>query len=410
MRAISKSKPVVLYLARNLVVGGAERVVINVANHAQTVSPVVALLERSGGLLGELRPDVPCLSRVDPARATSRFATIGADIPGESFARLALECLWLKDVVTQTGARLVSSFLMRAHVVALVTKIALLPRLPLVLNIHEHMTESAPFLYPRARDRVLMRWITRHLFPRADRVIVVAEELERDLVTQFGVPAKMIDVVLNGHDIARLRAAAAEPLEPPWMRQRGSAGRASTESHTVVAVGRLVHLKGYDLLMHALVKLRQTRDVRLILVGDGEQRAELERLATQLGLHDIVMFAGEQENPWRFVARADLVALTSRTEAFPSVLVEAMALGVPVLATASSAGVRECLRDGACGLIVPAGDIDAIAAGIDRLLGNAELRASLVAEGLARAASFDLLTAQRRYESVLTEVIDSRST
>lgn len=371
---------------------------------------MLALLERKGGLLRELRPEVPCYYRTDSARLSSRLAKIVSDIPGESYVRLALECLWLKDVVTRTDARLVSSFLMRAHLVALVTKIALLPRLPVVLNIHEHMTESAPFLYPLARDRFLMRRITRHLFPRANRIVVVAQALERDLVTRYGVPASMIDVVLNGHDLTRIRAAAAEPVEAHWALPQRQPGGASAESRTIVAVGRLVHLKGYDLLIRAVAKVRGKRDVRLMLIGEGEERAELERLVSELGLKDTVVFCGHQDNPWRFAARADVLALTSRTEAFPSVLVEAMALGVPILATACSAGVAECLLDGACGLIVPTGDVDAIAAGLERLLDDAELRATVAAKGLARAASLGLSTLQRRYESVLTDVIESRST
>lgn len=384
--------------------------VVNLANHAETVSPMLALLERKGGLLRELRPEVPCYYRTDSARLSSRLAKIVSDIPGESYVRLALECLWLKDVVTRTDARLVSSFLMRAHLVALVTKIALLPGLPVVLNIHEHMTESAPFLYPLARDRFLMRRITRHLFPRANRIVVVAQALERDLVTRYGVPASMIDVVLNGHDLTRIRAAAAEPLEAHWALQQRQPGEASAESRTIVAIGRLVHLKGYDLLIRAVAKVRGKRDVRLMLIGEGEERAELGRLVSELGLTDTVMFCGHQENPWRFAARADVLALTSRTEAFPSVLVEAMALGVPILATACSAGVAECLQNGACGLIVPTGDVDAIAAGLERLLDDAELRATVAAKGLARAASLGLTTMQRRYESVLTDVIESRRT
>ena len=90
--------------------------------------------------------------------------------------------------------------------------------------------------------------------------------------------------------------------------------------------------------------------------------------------------------------------------------VEAMALGVPVLATDCSGGVRELLRDGACGLIVPPEDVDAITHGLDRLLGDSALRASLVAAGRERVRDFDLQDVQRRYESILTDVMASRAT
>ena len=395
------ARPVALYLTRNLVVGGAERVFLNYVNHAATVSPVVALLERTGGLVGELSADVPCFARVD-ANA-ERAPALDTAPPAESVARLALECLWLDRLITRTGAAAVSSFLMRAHVVALMTRIMLRRRIPLVLNIHEHMTGTARFFYPRAYDRALMRWIARHLFPRADRIVVVAEELKRDLVASFGIPASMIDVIHNPVDITSIRAAAAEPLDA---RPPAPSGR-----RTIVTAGRLVHLKGHDLLLRAVAMLRPAHDVEVVILGGGDGRAALERLATELGLQDVVSFVGEQLNPWRFIGRADVLALTSRTEAFPCVLTEAMALGVPVLATDCPGGVRECLlHDSApCGLIVPPEDPRAIASGLDRLLRDAALRATLVARGLERVARFDLPVARDRYESMLTGAIASRS-
>lgn len=405
MRAMRNDNPVALYLARNLVVGGAERVVVNLANDARTVSPAIALLERSGGLLSELRPDVPCYARTTRERPPSDTIVTESRVPGASFARLALECRWLRHVVDETGAQVVSSFLMRSHIVALLTKMLLAPRLRVVVNIHEHLSESAEYFYPRAADRSLMRWAARHLFPRADRIVVVARELERDLVANFDVPPGLIEVAYNGHDLAAIRTSARTPVElcwPPSTTDRVGATR------IIIAVGRLVHLKGHDLLLRALAKLRATWDARLVLVGDGEDRESLERLATHLGVRDAVLFAGQQLDPWRWMARANAVALTSRTEAFPSVLVEAMAVGVPILATDSSAGVRECLLDGACGLIVPTNDAGAIAAGLDRLFRESDLRASLVAAASARAEAFDLAPAQQAYERILTGVIASR--
>jgi glycosyltransferase involved in cell wall biosynthesis len=391
------NRPTVVYLTRNLAVGGAERVYLNYVHHARTVSPVVALLERRGGLVAELDPNIPWDARRAPPEGAA-----AEEIPGETFARLLSECRWLRRVVLTSEADVVSSFLMRAHIVALLTKILMLPRLPVVLNIHEHMSESAEFLYPKRRDRVMMRWVTRHLFPRADRIVVVAQELERDLVENFGVPAELIEVVHNPLDAKRIRARAAEPLDDRWISRAGQ--------NTIVAVGRLVPLKGYDLLIRAIAELRAKLDVRLILVGDGDGRPALEALVHELKLEDVVSFAGQQDNPWRFMARADVLALTSRTEASPCVLAEAMLLGVPVLATDCTRGIRELLDDGRAGVIVPPNDPSAIARGLDRLLGDVHLRGQLVVAGKKRAQAFDMKTVEQRYESILAGVIASRAT
>jgi glycosyltransferase involved in cell wall biosynthesis len=372
----TERRPVALYFTRNLIVGGAERVVVTLANNAHAVTPVVALLERRGGLLDELT--VTC------------FAADRGRLPGR---RLIAECLWLRDVVRQTRADIVCSFLMRAHVVALLTRMLLAPHMRLVLNIHEHMSDSAEFLYPRAHDRALMRWITRHLFPRADRIVVVAEVLKRDLVETFGVPPAMIDVVHNPLDVARIRAAAAEPVE---------------SVHQVVAVGRLVPLKGYDILLRATAKLRAKHAIRVVIVGEGEARASLVQLAESLGLEGVVSFAGEQANPWKYIAHGEVLALPSRTEAFPTVLGEAMALGVPVVAT-DVGGAREALLDGRCGVLVPPNDVDAFAAGLNELLCDPALRAKLATEGRRRVEAFDVDAAVARYESLLARVIDDRT-
>src|SRR5581483_2061046 len=118
-----------------------------------------------------------------------------------------------------------------------------------VLNIHEHVSESARYFYPSRADRAIMRWVVSNLFPRADRIVVVANELKRDLVERFSVPAELIDVVYNGHDLARIRERGTVDVEHPWFDSRRRPG-----TYVIVGVGRLVYLKGYDLLLHALAK------------------------------------------------------------------------------------------------------------------------------------------------------------
>lgn len=399
MPVSTSDRPAALFLTRNLRTGGAERVFVNLVNNARTITPSVALLDRHGGLLRALKPDVPVFARVDRTGPRTKASTLGEKIPGETFLRMVRECLWLRDTILETRAAVVSSFLMRAHIVALFTKVLFLPRIPLVLNVHEHPSGSADYLYPFARDRAMMRWITRNFFKRADRIVVVADDVRRDLIDSFDIPSKLIEVAYNGIDLDAVRAGAARPSKV-----------ASTGGQTIVAVGRLVHLKGYDLLIRALAELRKTRDARLVLVGDGDYRGELERLVSDLDLTAGVSFAGWQDNPWSILGQADALALTSRTEAFPCVLTEAMALGVPVLATNCSGGVEESLLGGEAGKLVPSGDVGAIARGLEQLLGDDALRARYIAAGRQRAESFDLASTQRRYESVLGEVIAARAT
>ncbi len=391
------SPPPVAFLARNLVLGGAERAFLNLVNHAERVSPEVVLLRRRGGLLGELSPLV-AMKPLDGSTLGGRLSIDRLEEwPLGSSAQLMLEVHRLARVIDTSGARVVSSFLMRAHVVALLTKLLLRPHLHVVINIHEQMSESARYLYPNLRDRIAMRWITRHLFRRADRIIVVAKELRRDLTDNFALPPASIETIYNPVDLARIRRLSAVP-GPNLFGDQDSAP-------TICAVGRLVPLKGYDLLLRALAELRKKLPARLVIVGDGPSRPELQSLTNELGLAPFVHFTGWDGNPWRHLVRADVLALSSRTEAFPSVISEAFALGVPVVASECSAGVRECVDDGRAALLVPPESPTALAQALERVLVDGVLRRTLAQAGERFAETFDLPITVRRYEDVLLDVL-----
>ena len=173
----------------------------------------------------------------------------------------------------------------------------------------------------------------------------------------------------------------------------------------VISVGRLVYYKGFDVLIRAMAAVRG----KLLIVGDGPLRGELQSLAAQLGVTDQVVFAGEINNAGvtPYYHAADLFALASvaRSEAFGIVQIEAMAAGLPVVNTSLDSGVPFVSLDGQTGLTVPPGDPRALAAAINRLLDDPGLRQSLGQAGVRRARQeFSLDTMLHRtlklYESV----------
>ncbi len=391
--------PNVALLARNLVIGGAERTFLNLTNYARRVSPIPILLRRRGGLLGEMSSNLE-LHSLDADLAGLISAEVLEGMPGGSTAQLMLECRRLTRLLDAYEVPLVTSFLMRSHIVALLVKMLFRPKLKVVINIHEHTSESARYLYPTRRDLALARWITRSLFPRADRIVVVADELRRDLVENFGISPALVQTAHNPVDLDRIRRMGSST---PALEMHDEDPRP-----TICAVGRLVYLKGYDLLLHAVAELRKTLPVRLLIVGDGEERGELESLTARLGLQQDVRFVGWQSNPWAYMARADVVAVSSRTEAFPCVLTEAMALGVPTVAAECSAGIRDCLDGGSAGLLVPPDDPPAFARALHRVLTDRALAASFGASGRNRVAAFHLPDAVDAYESILLDVLADR--
>ena len=138
-------------------------------------------------------------------------------------------------------------------------------------------------------------------------------------------------------------------------------GHTQNGSRLLVAAGRLVPQKDYPTMLRALKIIRQRHDARLMILGEGEQRPRLEGLVKELGLESYVSMPGIVKNPYAYMARADLFVMSSAWEALPTVLIEALALGAPVVSTDCVNGPREILQDGRYGALVPVGDVSALA-------------------------------------------------
>ena len=203
--------------------------------------------------------------------------------------------------------------------------------------------------------------------------------------------AGKIVVVPNPIDIQTVRAKAAEPLADPWP--------IAQERRVLVSVGRLVKLKGLDSLIRSMPLL--DANVSLAIVGNGPERSSLEGLAEDCGVRNRVHFLGLQPNPWQFMAQADIFVLPSLTEGLPRVIGEAMALGLPIVASDCSPSLGEYLGEEEAGLIVHPGDPSALAAAITRLLDDGAMRRQLGQRGLSRIATFDLARSVEALEEAI---------
>src|SRR5580704_6437531 len=195
-------------------------------------------------------------------------------------------------------------------------------------------------------------------------------------------------VIPYGIDTAQFEQCAPEAVRS--VRERYG-------KRLIVSVGRLVYYRGFDVLIRAMASVR----AKLVIVGDGPLRSELQSLAARLGVTDKVVFAGEINNAgvMPYYHAADLFALASvaRSEAFGIVQIEAMAAGLPVVNTGLDSGVPFVSLDGQTGLTVPPGDPEALAAAMNRLLDDDALRQSLGQAGVRRARQeFSLDTMLRR--------------
>ncbi len=222
-------------------------------------------------------------------------------------------------------------------------------------------------------------------------VVAITEGVKQDLARNFGVPPEKILVINNPIDVDTIKARSLEGTEP----QSGHGER------LVVSMGRLAKLKGFDSLIRAFAEVSKEIDCHLLIIGEGEERESLQKLIEERQLGKRVRLVGYQENPWWLMAQADVFVLASRIEGLPNAVAEALALGLPVVATDCSSGVREYLANGQYGVLVKPDDERALAAELKRVLVDEKLRQSLSAKALERAKAFDLPAIVAKYESAL---------
>jgi glycosyltransferase involved in cell wall biosynthesis len=200
-----------------------------------------------------------------------------------------------------------------------------------------------------------------------------------------------MQIVHNPVDLDRIASAIREPIDP------GLEGRWTHPA--IVAAGRLAEAKNYPLLIDAVAMLREKVPARLFILGTGELETSIRQHIAERRLEDAVVLCGFQSNPWKYIARADVFALSSHYEGFGNVLVEAMACGVAVVATLSP-GTREIVSIGTDGLLVDRHEPAALASALERILTDDGLRRRLADGARSSAQRFALPAIAARYDSV----------
>lgn len=257
-------------------------------------------------------------------------------------------------------------------------------RVPVAIGVNVHVSRAA-----QSRRRPLLRRLVRRHYPRADAIIAVSASVARDLAEVTGLPLDRITTIHNPVAAADIERQAQAELDHPWL--------VAGAPPVVLGVGKLKPQKDFATLVQAFARARATRPARLMILGEGEERERLLRLAQRLGVADSVALPGFVSNPFPYMARAAVFVLSSAWEGFSNVLTEALACGCPVVSTNCPGGSAEILDDGAYGPLVPVGDVDALARAVLDVLDRPPDRDAL----RARARSFSVERAAEQYLQVL---------
>lgn len=245
------------------------------------------------------------------------------------------------------------------------------------------------------------RWANVLTYPRNDYVFAVSDEVRAsmrypEVLSWRRMPSA--ETLYHGIDPASVAR---------WTHQNGVRHELGIPAGAPI-VGTVANFKSHkrlDVLLRVADRVRRERpEVRFVIVGQGPLETEIRQLARSLGLEDTVIFTGFREDAPRIASAFDIFALSSEHEGLPIALVEALALGRPVVVTAVG-GIPEVVEDGLQGYVVPAGDVAAFTDRVVRLIDDHALRSAMGAEGRIRAQAFDIRRTVRRMEQVYEELL-----
>ncbi len=382
----------VLFTVGSLGGGGAERRLIELLRQLdrRRVTPILYLMERQGPLLAEVPADVPIIAWRSPAiRRSLAWRAGGYFWPEWTRSRF----LW--EQLQRDPVDLVVGWLLQSASEAVgPCRWAGIPLVASSVSARETEIAAAfPQLTPQqGRQRA------RSTYRAAACVLTNAAALRIRAIEDYDLPCDRVIAFPSLRDFAQLEALSAGPT-PQW----------PAAGPKLLAVGRLDRNKGHHDLLDAFAMWRAQRhtSASLLIVGAGPERANLQQQIVRLGLQEVVRLEGHVPTAAPHLRAADVVVLTSYHEGLPNVLLEALALGVPVISTDCPTGPREILEQGRWGRLTLVGDPTALAAAMQQVLEDLPTaRETAHTASTVIRAKHDIRTGVRRFEDLLGAVIE----
>jgi len=354
----------------NLGGGGAERVFTNLANAFVEKGMVVDFV------LG--KAEGPNLSQID---RRINVVDLGTNtVYG-----------WLrpmKSYLKERHPELVLSALHHANLTALCANMLSGTRTRIIVSVHGTMSHDIGKSKKRLAKAIPL--LVKAFYPKADKIICVSSRVAQELINKYHLPKSKVQVIYNPVVTEDMFKKAEEPIDHPWF-QPG-------QPPVILGVGRLTAAKDFETLIKAFALVRKKTEARLVILGEGPERVKLEQLVKQLGLQNDVCMPGFVDNPYKYMKHSSVFVLSSRWEGLPTVLIEALALGLPVVSTDCPSGPAEILEGGKWGRLVPVGSPEALANAILEALNDER------GKGAERAKEFSLDRIVDQYVALIKEL------
>lgn len=342
------------------------------------------MVELARGFLGRgMRVDIVVAQREGPNLGHLPPQAGVVDLKAK---RVSLALPALTRYLRKTAPDGLISALPHANVIAVAARCLAGSRTRLVLT--EHTTASLSAAHSENRRGRVLPMFMRFAYPSADAVVAVSNGVADDLARLLKLDRSRITTIYNPIAAPRLIELSEQPVEHEWFADR--------RIPVILSAGRLTPAKDFLTLIRAFGLVRKRMEARLVILGEGNERARLEDLIRQSGVDEYVALPGFVQNPYKYMRSANLFVMSSRWEGFGNVLVEAMACGCPVASTDCPSGPREILDNGRYGRLAPVGDEAALAQAIVE-----QLEHPIFEFSKARALEFSLDSALNGYQKAL---------
>ncbi|MCY3973390.1 MAG: glycosyltransferase [Candidatus Dadabacteria bacterium] len=360
---------------KHLRTGGAERQIVNLANGLSergSIEVCLFALEKGGTLFEELAPEVKVEAGIKSSKLASKFLLLPL-----AAKRLRPDVIYTR---TMTMPSLIAGRMWGIPVV-----------IAEINNPEKRMGDG--------KGRKWQNRLTQKTARNFASMVVANCRGLADAAQEFWSLKSKPRAIYNGIDIEQIERRATADANHPWITDK--------KTPLIVSVGRVVPGKDFTTLARAFALLKQTTDARLIIVGGGtneEEKTKLSAAISENNLEDCVSLAGERDNPHPFMRAADVYVSSSAYEGFSNSILEALALGVPIVSTDHQFGANEMIEDGKSGLLVPVGDTESMAGAIERVLKDGNLRQNLATGAKERAQNFTLEKAVVEHEKLFREI------
>lgn len=335
--------------------GGAERVFVDVANH----------IHRGGGR----RISIVCANAYGPCRD---LLDSGIEVVDLGRSRVMTSIFPLRRYLNVQKPDVVISAMSHANV-----GLMLAARIFSNFSGRLVVQEVAPLSGANGIREKIIKLLMRYLYPSADLVIAISKNIGEELNKNQGTEKKLnnLSILSNPIDLDFINKKSKEDAGHPWIDKKDS------NIPVIISIGRLSREKDFPTLLQAFAKARKQNPLRLIILGEGKERHSLENMVKKLGISDDVSMPGFSDNPYAFLARADLLVVSSIFEGFAIALAEALACGCNVVTTNCGDGPLGIIENGRFGSVVPVGDINLMSGAILR-----RLQSKLAPEDLRRVS------------------------